>query len=211
MREPIRLARPDVGEAELAALAEVVSTGQLTMGPKVTAFEESIANAVGTAHAAVVSSGTAALHLALLALEIGPGDEVIVPAYTFPATANVVELCGAKAVLVDIDPETFNVDVAAVAAAVTPRTRAVMAVHVGMLDGRQAGRLVVAAVNHQQGVPLRRQPLHDGPADEPGSTQNRDPHVHSPIGPRTGSPDSSATGRNRMSRRSERLRHRSRT
>jgi len=129
MREPIRLARPDVGEAELAALAEVVSTGQLTMGPKVTAFEESIANAVGTAHAAVVSSGTAALHLALLALEIGPGDEVIVPAYTFPATANVVELCGAKAVLVDIDPETFNVDVAAVAAAVTPRTRAVMAVH----------------------------------------------------------------------------------
>jgi dTDP-4-amino-4,6-dideoxygalactose transaminase len=76
-----------------------------------------------------VSSGTAALHLALLALEIGPGDEVVVPAYTFPATANVVELCGARAVLVDVDPDTFNVDPAAVAAAVTPRTRAVMAVH----------------------------------------------------------------------------------
>ena len=73
--------------------------------------------------------GTAALHLALLALEIGPGDEVIVPAYTFPATANVVELCGAKAVLVDVDPDTFVLDPAAVAAAVTPRTRAVMAVH----------------------------------------------------------------------------------
>ena len=129
MSEPIRLARPDVGEAELAAVEEVISTGQLTMGPKVAEFEAEIAAAVGTAHAAAVSSGTAALHLALLALEIGPGDEVIVPAYTFPATANVVELCGARTVLVDIDPDTFVVDPAAVAAAVTPRTRAVMAVH----------------------------------------------------------------------------------
>ena len=129
MSDPIRLARPDVGEAELAALAEVVRTGQLTMGPKVAEFEAAIAEAVGVAHAAVVSSGTAALHLALLALEIGPGDEVIVPAYTFPATANVVELCGATTVLVDVDPDTFNLDVAAVAAAVTERTRAVMAVH----------------------------------------------------------------------------------
>jgi perosamine synthetase len=129
MTERIRLARPDVGEAELAAIAEVVRTGQLTMGAKVAEFEEAIAQAVGTAHAAVVSSGTAALHLALLALEIGPGDEVIVPAYTFPATANVVELCGARAMLVDVDPDTFNLDVSAVAAAVGPRTRAVMAVH----------------------------------------------------------------------------------
>jgi perosamine synthetase len=129
MTEPIRLARPDVGEAELAAIADVVATGQLTMGPKVEEFERAIAEAVGTAHAAVVSSGTAALHVALLALEVGPGDEVIVPAYTFPATANVVELCGAKTVLVDVDPDTFNVDVAAVAAAVTPRTRVVIAVH----------------------------------------------------------------------------------
>jgi perosamine synthetase len=129
MTEPIRLARPDVGEAELAAIADVVATGQLTMGPKVEEFERAIAEAVGTAHAAVVSSGTAALHVALLALEVGPGDEVIVPAYTFPATANVVELCGARTVLVDVDPDTFNVDVAAVAAAVTPRTRVVIAVH----------------------------------------------------------------------------------
>jgi perosamine synthetase len=129
MTERIRLARPDVGEAELAAIAEVVRTGQLTMGGKVAEFETAIVHAVGTAHAAVVSSGTAALHLALLALEIGPGDEVIVPAYTFPATANVVELCGARAVLVDVDPDTFDLDVSAVAAAVGPRTRAVMAVH----------------------------------------------------------------------------------
>jgi perosamine synthetase len=129
MSGPIRLARPDVGEAELTAVGEVLATGQLTMGPKVDELEASLARAVGTTHAAAVSSGTAALHLALLALEIGPGDEVIVPAYTFPATANAVELCGARAVLVDIDPDTFVVDPAAVAAAVTPSTRAVMAVH----------------------------------------------------------------------------------
>jgi dTDP-4-amino-4,6-dideoxygalactose transaminase len=129
MSEPIRLARPDVGDVELAAVREVIATGQLTMGPKVEELEAALAGAVGTAHAAAVSSGTAALHLALLALEIGPGDEVIVPAYTFPATANAVELCGAHAVLVDIDPDTFVVDPAAVAAAVTSRTRAVMAVH----------------------------------------------------------------------------------
>jgi len=127
--EPIRLARPDVGEAELAAVADVLESGQLTMGPKVDEFEAAIAAAVGTAHAAALSSGTAALHLALLALEIGPGDEVIVPAYTFPATANVVELCGARAVLVDVEPDTFVLDPGAVAAAVTSRTRAVMAVH----------------------------------------------------------------------------------
>jgi perosamine synthetase len=127
--EPIRLARPDVGDDELEAIAAVVRSGQLTMGPTVAEFESAVAAAVGTAHAAVVSSGTAALHLVLLALEIGPGDEVVVPAYTFPATANVVELCGAKAVLVDVDPDTFVLDPAAVAAAVTSRTRAVMAVH----------------------------------------------------------------------------------
>ena len=129
MTDRIRLATPDVGEAEIAAFAEVVATGMLTMGPKVTEFEQGLAAACGTSDAVVVSSGTAALHLAVLALGIGPGDEVIVPAYTFPATANVVELCGARAVLVDVDPDTFNVDIARVADAVTSRTKAVLAVH----------------------------------------------------------------------------------
>jgi perosamine synthetase len=126
---PIRLAKPNVGEREATAVAEVLASGQLTMGPNVEEFERALADAVGTAHAAAVSSGTAALHLAVLALGIGPGDEVIVPAYTFPATANVVELCGARAVLVDVDPDTFLLDPGRVAEAVTPRTRAVMAVH----------------------------------------------------------------------------------
>jgi dTDP-4-amino-4,6-dideoxygalactose transaminase len=118
-----------VGEAELAAVAEVLASGQLTMGPWVGRFEMALAEAVGTADAVAVSSGTAALHLAMLALGIGEGDEVIVPAYTFPATANAVELCGGRAVLVDVDPETFLVRPELVAEAVTPRTRAVLAVH----------------------------------------------------------------------------------
>jgi dTDP-4-amino-4,6-dideoxygalactose transaminase len=129
LTEHIRLARPDVGEPELAGVAEVLAGGQLTMGEKVGELERLLAGAVGTAHAAVVSSGTAALHLGVLALGVGPGDEVIVPAYTFPATANVVELAGARAVLVDIEPETFNVDPAKLPEAVTPRTKAVIAVH----------------------------------------------------------------------------------
>ncbi len=129
MSHEIRLGRPDVGDAELAAIGEVLASGQLTMGSRVPAFEELVARACGVSHAVAVSSGTAALHLALLALGVGEGDEVIVPAYTFPATANVVELCGARTVLVDVDPETFNTTPALVAAALTPRTRAVLAVH----------------------------------------------------------------------------------
>lgn len=129
MSDPIRLARPDVGAEELASVGAVLADGHLTMGPRVEAFEELVAAVCAVPHAVAVSSGTAAIHLALLALGIGSGDEVVVPAYTFPATANPVELAGARAVLVDVDPRTFNVDVATAAAAVTPRTRAVIGVH----------------------------------------------------------------------------------
>jgi perosamine synthetase len=107
----------------------VLESGQLTMGPKVAELEAALALACGVEHAVAVSSGTAALHLAVLALGLNPGDEVLVPAYTFPATANVVALAGARPVLVDVDPETFNLDPARVYDAVTARTRAVLAVH----------------------------------------------------------------------------------
>jgi perosamine synthetase len=127
--EPIRLAFPELGEAELEAVREVLESGALTMGPKVAEFEQLVAAACGVEHAVAVSNGTAALHLAVLALGIGAGDEVIVPAYTFPSTANVVRLAGATPVLVDVDPATFNLDVAKVYEAVTPRTKAVLAVH----------------------------------------------------------------------------------
>ena len=125
----IRLARPDVGAEEAAAVAEVLESGRLTMGPKVAEFEALLAEACGVEHTLVVSSGTAALHLAVLALGLGPGDEVLVPAYTFPATANVVAYAGARPVLVDVDPRTMNLDPERARAAVTPRTRAVLAVH----------------------------------------------------------------------------------
>jgi perosamine synthetase len=131
----IRLARPDVGREEAEAVARVLESGMLTMGPKVVELEELLEDACRVKHAVAVSSGTAALHLAALALEIGPGDEVIVPAYTFPATANVVALVGARPVLVDVDPDTMNIDPGAAAAAVTKRTKAIMAVH---LFGRPA-------------------------------------------------------------------------
>jgi dTDP-4-amino-4,6-dideoxygalactose transaminase len=131
----IRLAWPDLGPEELAAVAEVLESGQLTMGPKVDEFEGELAAACEVEHAVVVSSGTAALHLSVLALGIGPGDEVIVPAYTFPATANVVALAGATPVLVDVDPETMNLTAESVAEALTEQTKAVLVVD---LFGRPA-------------------------------------------------------------------------
>jgi perosamine synthetase len=131
----IRLAWPDVGGAEAAAVAEVLETGQLTMGPKVAELEAALAEACAVEHAVAVSSGTAALHLAVLALGIGAGDEVLVPAYTFPATANVVALAGATPVLVDVDAESFDIDPELAAAAVGPRTKAIVPVH---LFGRPA-------------------------------------------------------------------------
>ena len=131
--ELIRLAWPDLGAAEAEAVAEVLETGQLTMGPKVAEFERGLAERCGTDYAVALSSGTAALHLAVLALGIGPGDEVLVPAYTFPATANVVALAGAKPVLVDVDPDTMNLDTEKLL--VGPKTRAIIAVD---LFGRPA-------------------------------------------------------------------------
>jgi dTDP-4-amino-4,6-dideoxygalactose transaminase len=131
----IRLAKPAVGEEELAEIRGVLESGQLTMGPKTVEFERLLAPLAGTAHAVAVSSGTAALHVAVLALGIGPGDEVLVPAYTFPATGNVVALAGATAVLVDVDPVTMNIDPEDAARRLTPRTKAILAVH---LFGRPA-------------------------------------------------------------------------
>jgi perosamine synthetase len=132
-RARIRLGWPDVGEPELAEVAGVLETGMLTMGPKVPELEQLLADACAVEHAVAVSSGTAALHLAVLALGLEPGDEILVPAYTFPATANVVALAGLKPVLVDVDPETMNLDPDRVE--VGPRTRAILAVH---LFGRPA-------------------------------------------------------------------------
>jgi perosamine synthetase len=125
----VPLAFPLTGDEEAEAVAEVLRSGRLTQGPRVTEFERAVAERVGVEHAFATSSCTTAMHLALVALGIGPGDEVLVPDFTFPATANVVLQQGATPVLVDIDLETYNVDPEQLERHVTSRTRAVMPVH----------------------------------------------------------------------------------
>lgn len=134
----IRLAIPAIDQAEIDAVAEVLRSGYLVQGPKVAEFESAIAELVGVQHAVAVSSGTAALHLALLALDIGAGDIVITTAYSWPATANVIELCGAETRFVDICLEDFNIDVVQLEAecerlqsdpATSGRVKAIMPVH----------------------------------------------------------------------------------
>jgi perosamine synthetase len=130
MIEPnIPLSQPDVTDADIDAVVSVLRTPRLSLGPKQAEFEEALAAYAGVPHAVAVSSGTAGLHLALLALGIAPGHEVIVPSFTFIAVANAVRYVGAQPVFADIDPETLNLDPASVEAAITPRTRALIVVH----------------------------------------------------------------------------------
>lgn len=129
MTRQIPFGRPILGDAEQKAMAEVLSGTMLTHGPKCAAFEERFADLIGARHAITMSNCTTALHLSLVAHDIGPGDEVIVPAMTHVATAHSVEHCGAKPVFVDVDPDTGNISPQKIAAAITPKTKAVMVVH----------------------------------------------------------------------------------
>jgi dTDP-4-amino-4,6-dideoxygalactose transaminase len=129
----IPIARPIVGDAEIEAVARVLRSGWLTQGPEVGAFEKEFAAYVGAAHACAVSNCTTALHLALLAAGVSPGDEVITVSHSFIATANSIRYCGAIPVFVDIDPATCNIDPKLIEAAITTRTRAILCVHqIGM-------------------------------------------------------------------------------
>jgi dTDP-4-amino-4,6-dideoxygalactose transaminase len=143
MKRNIQISIPCTGEEEWHAVREPLMSGWLTQGPKVAEFERAFAARHRVEHALAVTSCTTALHLALAGLGIGPGDEVIVPSFTWVATANVILYCGASPVFVDVDPATFNLDIAQVAAKVTPRTRAVIAVH---LFGRAADIPALRAV-----------------------------------------------------------------
>ena len=125
----ILVARPLLDEEEKVAVHRVLASGQLAQGENVAAFEQRFAEVCHVREAVAVSSGTAALHLALLAHGIGPGDEVITTAFSFAATANVILLVGATPVFVDIEPDTYTLDPALVGAAITPRTKAIMPVH----------------------------------------------------------------------------------
>ncbi|ARF72505.1 DegT/DnrJ/EryC1/StrS family aminotransferase [Streptomyces sp. NPDC012600] len=145
--QPIPAARPVIGEDEIEAAVRVLRSGRVVQGPEVAAFEEGFSQLVDGRHCVAVNSGTSALHLLLLALGIGPGDEVIVPSFSFAASANAVRLVGADAVFADIEPGSFGLDPAAVEAAITPRTAAIMPVH---LYGHPAAmdRIVPIAEKH---------------------------------------------------------------
>lgn len=130
MNERIPMSAPDITEDDVEAVAEVVRSGRLALGPKTEEFERLIAEYTGTEHAVAVSSGTAALHLIVKSLGIGPGDEVLVPSFTFIASVNAILYDGAKPVFVDIEPDTYNLDPDDLKRKITPRTKAIMAVDV---------------------------------------------------------------------------------
>jgi perosamine synthetase len=126
----IPLARPDINQADIDAVLAVLKTPYLSLGPAVTRFEAAFCDRFGCKHAVAVSSGTAGLHLAVRACAVGPGDEVITTPFTFIATSNCALFEGATPVFVDIDPDTWNIDPAKAAAAVTPRTKVIIPVDV---------------------------------------------------------------------------------
>ena len=142
----IPYALPDIGDDEIAEVVDTLKSGWITTGPKTRRFEADFTTFLGEPglHSMAVNSATAGLHLALEALGIGPGDEVITTTHTFTATAEVVRYLGADVVLVDIDPATLCIDVAAVEAAITPRTKAVMPVHYAGLSADMAALLPMA-------------------------------------------------------------------
>jgi dTDP-4-amino-4,6-dideoxygalactose transaminase len=125
----IPAAKPEIGAEERAAVDRVLRSGMLAQGPEVASFEEEFSQLLGGLHSVALNSGTSALHMAFLAGGIGPGDEVIVPSFSFASTANAVALTGAIPVFADIELDTFNIDPAAIEAAITSRTKAVMPVH----------------------------------------------------------------------------------
>lgn len=126
----VPLSQPHVGEEEIAAVADVLRSGRLALGPKTAEFERRFGEFLHQPHAIAVNSGTSGLHLAVTALGIGPGDEVITTPFSFIASSNCILMAGAKPVFVDVQDETFNIDPTLIELAITPRTRAILPVHV---------------------------------------------------------------------------------
>lgn len=144
----IPLSRPDITEAEISAVTQVLRSGRLSLGPKLEEFECAMAEYIGVPHAVAVSSGTTGLHLCIRALGISEGDEVIVPSFTFIAAASAIRYERATPVFVDIEPTTLNIDTAKIEAAITPRTRAILAVHTFGIPANMDAILEVAKRHH---------------------------------------------------------------
>ena len=147
----VPVARPHLGQEEVAAAGRAILSGWVTQGPEVARFEREFAAYVGSPHACAVSSGTTALHLALLAVGVRPGDEVITVSHSYIATANSIRYCGAKPVFVDIDPATFNIDPQKIEPAISDRTRAILCVHqMGMPCDLKA----IVEIGRHRGLPV---------------------------------------------------------
>jgi dTDP-4-amino-4,6-dideoxygalactose transaminase len=144
----IPIAKPLLGEEEKRAVLEVLSSGMLAQGSRVKAFEQAFASMCGTRFAVATSSGTTALHVSLLANRIGSGDEVITTPFTFIASVNSILYTGARPVFVDIDPETYNIDASQIEAAITPRTKAILPVHLFGLSCEMDSILAIAEINN---------------------------------------------------------------
>jgi perosamine synthetase len=147
----IPVAKPWIGSEEVEAVQRPLLSGWVTQGPEVAAFESEFATFVGAPHACAVANCTVALHLALRAVGVGPGDEVVTVSHSYIATANAVRYCGAIPVFVDIEADTFNIDARLIEAALSPRTRAIMCVH---QMGMPCDLAAVVAVARRDGLPL---------------------------------------------------------
>ena len=154
-------ALPHITQAEIDEVVDTLRSGWLTTGPKTKRFEREFAERVGAPHALAVNSATAAMHLALDAIGLQPGDEVIVPVYTFTATAEVVVYFRARPVFVDVDPITCNLDPAQLERHITPHTRAIMVVHIAGLPAEMDAILAVAKA---YGLPVIEDAAHAFPA-----------------------------------------------
>lgn len=149
--------QPLVGEEEIGEVIDTLKSGWLTMGPKTLEFEKKLAEYIGVKNIIAVNSCTAGLHLSLLALGIGAGDEVIVPTYTFAASANVVIYAGAKPIFVDVEEGSFNIDPLKIEEKITPRTKAIMVVH---YSGKAANMDEISRIAKKHGLKIIEDAAH---------------------------------------------------